>query len=339
MIKNIQLRIQKYRRREFWPGYIFDIPVYIYIAYLAIKAKHLGFFSNVNPGMILSGAVGYNKYDDVNKFDAKIFPKTILIEKEMDSTYSEQKMKENNIQYPCIAKPTLGRTGRDVEKIHTIKELNIYLKHMHEDILIQEFIEDPLEFWIFYYRIPGEKKGHITWIVEKKFMFLHGDGKHTFEQLVHHHPRAKYYYHQFKEDYKQQRWNILPEGKQFQLNYIGNHCRWSVFYDVSHIITPELETLIDNISQKINWFYFGRYDVKAKSIEELYQGNFKIIELNGMWSLPTHIYDPKHNIRNAYKTLIRHRKIAYRISKENKKRGHKFASLKEIRKIVQQYGI
>jgi len=65
----------------------------------------------------------------------------------------------------------------------------------------------------------------------------------------------------------------------------------------------------------------------------------KIIELNGMGSLPTHIYDPKHTIRNAYKTLFHHRKIAYRISKENKKRGHKFVPFSEIRKIVKKYGI
>jgi hypothetical protein len=86
-------------------------------------------------------------------------------------------------------------------------------------------------------------------------------------------------------------------------------------------------------------FYFGRYDIKAKSIEDLYQWNFKIIELNGMGSLPTHIYDPKHTVRNAYKTLFYHRKIAYRISKENKKRWHKFMPFKEMYKIVKEYGI
>gem|GEM_PF-1806876 len=58
-----------------------------------------------------------------------------------------------------------------------------------------------------------------------------------------------------------------------------------------------------------------------------------------MGSLPTHIYDPKHTIRNAYKTLFHHRKLAYRISKENKKRGHTFVPFTEIRRIIKQYGI
>lgn len=339
MTKNIHLWIQKYRRREFWPGYVFDIPVYIYFLYLAARAKHLGFFSNVNPGMILSGGAGYNKYEDKKKFEEHIFPKTILIEKGNDSEYIEKEMKKEGIGYPCIAKPTLGRTGRDVKKIHTNKQLKNYLKHMDEDILIQEFIYDSLEFWIFYYHIPGEKYGHISGIVEKKFMFLEGNGKDTFEELVYKHPRAKYYYHQLEKDYPDKWESIINNGEQFQLNYIGNHCRWSVFYDVSDIISPQLEKVIDDISQKVDGFYFGRYDIKAKSVKALEQWQFKIIELNGMGSLPTHIYDPKHNVRNAYKTLFDHRKIAYRISKENKKNGYAFVEIKKIIRIIKKYGI
>ena len=170
-------------------------------------------------------------------------------------------------------------------------------------------------------------------------MFLNGDGQSNFEQLIEQHPRAKYYYHQLKEEYRNKRNSVLAKGEKFQLNYIGNHCRGSTFYDVSHLKTPKLETRIDTINQKIDGFYFGRYDIKAENIEAIEEGKFKIIELNGMGSLPTHIYDPDHSLRNAYKTIFQHRNIAYKISKENKKRGHKFVSFKEIRKIVNQYGI
>jgi len=339
MIKRLQRRIQKYSRREFRPGYIFDIPVYAYFIYLACRAKHIGFFSNINPGMMLSGFAGYGKHQDMDKFNPKLLPVSLFITEWHDAEHIEQQMKQQQIKYPCIAKPTLGRTWRDVKKIHNTRQLKTYLKRVHEDILVQEFIDYPIEFWIFYYRIPSEEKGHITGIVEKKFMFLYGDGKSTFEELVHHHPRAKYYYNQLKEEYPDKRTNILDEWEKFQLNYIGNHCRGSVFYDVSNLITPQLETVIDDISKKVPGFYYGRYDIKVKSVEDLYAWNMKIIELNGMGSLPTHIYDPKHTIRNAYKTLFHHRKIAYRISKENKKRGHKFVPFSEIRKIVKKYGI
>jgi len=102
-------------------------------------------------------------------------------------------------------------------------------------------------------------------------MFLDGDGKSTFEELVYHHPRAKYYYNQFQKEYVDKWTSILSDGEKFQLNYIGNHCRGSTFYDVSDIITPQLEKIIDNISQKVNGFYFGRYDIKAKTVEDMEQ--------------------------------------------------------------------
>jgi len=53
-------------------------------------------------------------------------------------------------------------------------------------------------------------------------------------------------------------------------------------------------------------------------LEELKQGiNFSIIELNGAGSEPTHIYDPKHSIFWAWKEIIKHLNILYRISKLN----------------------
>ena len=100
-----------------------------------------------------------------------------------------------------------------------------------------------------------------------------------------------------------------------------------------------MEESFDAISRGIDGFYFGRYDVKAESLQDLEAGKIKIIELNGMGSLPTHIYDPENDMRNAYKELFRHRKIAYDISKKNKALGIPFTSFKEIRKIIKKYGI
>jgi len=162
MIKRFKRWMQKYSRREFRPGYIFDIPIYVYVTYLVIRAKHIGFFSNINPGMMLSGFSGYGKHEDMDKFDPKLLPTSIFITEGYDAEYIEQQMKQHGIKYPCIAKPTLGRTGRDVKKIHNTRQLKTYLKRVHEDILVQEFIDYPIEFGIFYYRMPDEENGHIT---------------------------------------------------------------------------------------------------------------------------------------------------------------------------------
>ncbi|MCX6824299.1 MAG: hypothetical protein NT085_04180 [candidate division SR1 bacterium] len=338
-MKNIVRRIQKYKRWEFWPSYIFDIPVYIYWILLGIKAGHILFFSNINPGMLFSGFSGYGKYDEIIKFDPALRPKTILIKIGDSFEKIKKEIDNENIKYPAIMKPNMGRTARDISKIYTDEGLRKHLTTMKEEYVIQEFIDDPLEFGILYYRIPGEAKGHITGVTDKRLVFVEGNGKHTLGELVRNHERARFYYKPFKKLHEKM-WNkILPVGEKLQMNFLGNHCRGSCFYDATHLINANLEETIDKLSKTIPGFYYGRYDVKVKNIEDLYTGKYKIMELNGMGTLPVHIYDPTHNIRFAYKELFKHRNIIYKISKENHKRGHQYISLRKAREIVKKYGI
>jgi len=335
----LRLFFQKYSRREFRPGYVFDVPQYLYRLYICVKAKSFVFFSNVNPWMFLSWFAGYGKHAELDKFDRELSPKTILIFPKENFWKMTKKIKNVWINYPFIVKPDFGRTGRDVKKIHNEKELRNYYNKINENFVIQEFLHHPLEFGVFYYRIPGEKRWHITGIVEKRFMFLRGDGKSTFEKLILHHSRAKYYYSKLQQEYYNLRDSVLADGEEFQLNYIGNHCRWSTFYDKSNLINEQLERVFDRISKKIGWFYFGRYDIKVKSLEDLYKWNIKIIELNGMWSLPVHIYDPDHGLWFAYKELFRHWEIAYKISRKNLERWIPYMSVREVQKVLRKYGV
>jgi hypothetical protein len=210
---------------------------------------------------------------------------------------------------------------------------------MREEYVIQEFIDYTLEFWILYYRMPGETKGHITWVTDKRLVFVEGNGEHTLGELVWHHDRARYYYTPFQKLHKEIRDKVLPAGEKFQMHFLGNHCRWSCFFDAKHLITDKLVDIFDTLSKTIPWFYYGRYDLKVKSLEDLYAGKFKIMELNGMGTLPVHIYDPNHSLRFAYKELFRHRNIIYRIGKANHKKGINYLSLKEARAIIRKYGI
>lgn len=338
-MKHIRRRLQKYSRWEFRPGYVFDIPVCIYRLFLSMKAGHFLFFSNINPWMMFSGFAGYGKYDEIKKFPPALVPKTILVK--IGDTYQQiqEEIDKKEIPYPVILKPNMGRTARDIVKIYNEKQLKKFLLSMKEEYVIQEFINYPLEFWILYYRMPWEDHGHITGVTDKRLVFVEWNGKHTLWELVWNHERARYYYKPFKKLHEQIWDNVIPMGERFQMHFLGNHCRWSCFYDAAHLINSQLEDKIDALSKTIPWFYYGRYDLKVKNLEDLYAGKFKIMELNGMWTLPVHIYDPNHNIRFAYKELFRHRKIIYNISRANRKKGHKYLSLKEARAIVKKYGI
>lgn len=87
---------------------------------------------------------------------------------------------------------------------------------------------------------------------------------------------------------------------------------------------------MDKICKQIPGFFFGRLDIRYDNWEDLKKGNkFCIIEVNGAGAEPTHIYDPKHSIFFAWKEIVRHWIILWRVSMKNHRLGVPFMSTKE----------
>jgi hypothetical protein len=73
------------------------------------------------------------------------------------------------------------------------------------------------------------------------------------------------------------------------------------------------------------------HDIRTPSIEDFRQGrNFKIVELNGVTSEATHIYQPGNSIWNAYRTLMRQWRIAFEIGAANRNRGMQPSSARRL---------
>jgi hypothetical protein len=186
------------------------------------------------------------------------------------------------------------------------------------DFLIQEFVPYQHEVGIFYYRYPNEERGHISGIVRKEFLAVTGDGVSTVEQLLLKNKRAILQLQVLRKVEKDKMDIVLRKGEELVLVPYGNHVRGAKFLDHSQLIDEELTVTMDSICTKVNGFYFGRLDIRYNSWEELKQGkSFSIIELNGSGSEPTHIYDPGHSVFWAWKEIIKHWRILYRISKMN----------------------
>lgn len=74
---------------------------------------------------------------------------------------------------------------------------------------------------------------------------------------------------------------------------------------------------IDDISKSFDGFYFGRFDIKVPDETHFKEGNnLKVLELNGITSEATHIYDPRYPYWYAVKTLCRQWKMAYEIANQ-----------------------
>jgi len=70
--------------------------------------------------------------------------------------------------------------------------------------------------------------------------------------------------------------------------------------------------------------------VRAPSLAALTAGEFRVIELNGVGSEATSIYDPSHSLREAYATLCAQWRLAFEIGAENRASGARPARVREL---------
>jgi len=280
---------------------MFYVPNIPFALYHALKAKNLVFYTAVNPTIENSGIGTESKFKTMQLIPEKYLPITIFHKANSDCTETINKINQSNISYPLIAKPDVGFRGLLVKKIASENELKNYLEKYPIDILIQEFLTEQNECGIFYLRFPDNQSGKITSITLKEFLHVVGDGKHTLKELVILDKRAKNYLEIVKMNAHVSFNAIIKNGERVQLSDIGNHSKGTQFINGNHLINKKIETILDSISHQIDGWYYGRLDIKYNSLRELYEGNFMIVEINGILAEPGNIYDA--NKINYFKNL------------------------------------
>ena len=318
----MRLFLHKLFHWEYWPFQIVYIPIYFLWAVYAIRARTIFFFNTCNPTMTNGGFVMDSKIEIYNLIPQKFYPETKFVKEEIPFNEVETILRNSKINFPFIVKPDIGLRGSAVKKVTNAVELKAYHNKANFDYLLQDLIPYENEIGIFYVRFPHEKHGRITGIVAKEFLIIEGDGCSTIEELLKVNPRYEFQLKTLEKEYGSQLKIILAKGEKRNLVPYGNHARGAKFLDYSHLISPELTKVIDEMCLQIPEFYFGRMDLMYNTWGELEQGkNFSIVELNGAASEPTHIYDPNHSLFFAWKELARHISYMFQISVENHKRG------------------
>jgi hypothetical protein len=232
-----------------------------------------------------------------------------------------------------IFKPDLGERGWMVKRIENEQDIERYLSEIKIDFIAQELLDLPHEFGVYYVRYPSQKNGFVNSITGKEFLSVTGDGKKNLQQLILEKDRAKLQWNTLRVMYAEQLTEIIPAGKKMELVSIGNHCLGTTFLNCNHLISDKLNSSFDTISKQIDGFYFGRYDLRCSSLEDLENGNIKIMELNGCGAEPAHVYQPGSSLIFAIRVLITHWRNLYRVSKENHARGVPYLSFKEGKQI------
>lgn len=320
-------KIEKWTKYEFWSFWLFYAPLTPWFIYKIIKSGAPAYFCSANPGIKWGGFMNYSKIDLINQIDKQYIPKTFF--------YSSYNLEQFPLDFPFIIKPNIGERGIGVELIRNKFDFKNYLAlHDNSDLILQEYINYPLEFGVFYVRLPKETKGKIISITAKNFLTIIGDGKHSLKELIENNLRAFYRKEYLFDRYKNDLNLILGKGQQLMIEPIGNHNRGTTFLDGTNLKTSILEDKIDTIVQKVNGFFYGRIDLKAKNLEDFQNGKFVILEINGANSEATHIYDPNFNLIKAYKEVLKHLNYQYKIAIQNHELGEQWTDWKLLAKEI-----
>src|SRR5437762_6812721 len=85
------------------------------------------------------------------------------------------------------------------------------------------------EFGVFYYRYPGESRGHVLSITEKRMPVVTGDGHRTLQELILADVRAVCMAAFYLRKNAQAAREAPAAGAPVQLVEIGTHCRGAIF--------------------------------------------------------------------------------------------------------------
>lgn len=316
----------RFRHWEFWPPWLFYIPVGFYFIFLALRYRSLTLFTAANPAIEDGGVVGESKSAILYGLAGakKNVARFILLPSAPPlrrvAALSDF-MRRKKLRFPVVLKPDAGERGNGVAIIRSAAEASAYLGEHTAPVIAQEYIPG-LEFGVFYFRFPESEHGEILAITDKRFPVLTGDGVSTVEDLILSDARAVTMARFHLKKFAARLAEVIPPGQGFALVELGTHCKGSLFLDGSHLVTEQLTQKIDAMSRQFRGFYFGRYDIRVPSLADFQQGkNLKVVELNGVTSEATSIYDPRHSLLYAYRVLFRQWRIAFEIGRQNAARG------------------
>lgn len=317
-LKNIWFRTTHWETWHYIAKYIPLLPVWLWYC---IRSRSLWFFTPSNPTLTFGGFEGESKREMYEQLPASYYPKSIYISPLLTFDEVQKLIATNNFDYPFAVKPDAGMMGLMFRKIENADQFKHYHQIMPVDYIVQDLITHPLEVSAFHYRFPDQQKGTITGFLRKDFLQVTGDGRSTLLELIHNYSRVRFRIDEMKAKHANRLNDIIPAAETYVLSYALNLSRGGKLVSLAHEKDENLLKIFDTISHKTS-FYYGRYDIKCLSVEDLKKGkNFSILEYNGCGAEPHHIYGDGNTLLQAYKIILHHWKILYKISSHNNKTG------------------
>lgn len=334
--RSIRGRWVRLTQWEFWPALPVYLPVFFYGCWLAVRYRSATVWATCNPGMSPASGLALESKSDILAAlnpDADCVADWVCIQPSgalrdrLQALFDFQEAQA--LTWPLVLKPDIGQRGEGVAVIHDQAQAEFYLRENSELVIAQRFIAGA-EFGVFYVREPGEKSRLFS-ITEKRLPELLGDGVRTVESLILDDARAVALAKHYLKVNGARLSEVPEDGARIQLVELGTHCRGAIFLDGNRYKSEALRLKLDELLATYEGFYFGRFDLRVPSGEMMAQGEgIRVLELNGVSSESTDIYDPKNSILQAWRVLRAQWALAFRIGAANRAKGASVPTVSEI---------
>ncbi|MFT3979159.1 MAG: hypothetical protein QM687_01730 [Ferruginibacter sp.] len=301
-----------------WHHHVKYIPISPVWVWYIIRSGTPWFFTPSNPTLTFGGFEGEGKKEMYEQLPEGSYPKTIYIDPAASFEEAEKQVAAAGFNYPFIVKPDVGMMGFMFRKVSDAEQLKLYHQSIPIVYLVQELVDYPIEVSVFYFRMPNEKKGTVSGFLKKEPAFVIGDGKSTVETLLQLNEQHKHKKEMLMERHAAHLQEIPAPGEKHYLSLASNRGQGGNMEGIDHEIDEELQHLMDSLSHHAGKFYYGRYDIKCTSVEDLKKGrNFSILEFNGAGAGVQHIYANDYSLFKACSVILTHWKMLFKISRYN----------------------
>lgn len=307
-------------RQEYWPAWTHYLRSYAWFVPWFVRSRGRPTPTAVNPGYARDGGIAEEKKHEILArmpdpavLHARLLPADADFERRVGGAVEIARTDGALAGFPMIAKPDQGERGRGVRLLRSEDALRAYLSAHGEPVLLQRYHPGPVEVGVLWIRDPATLRepareglqGRIYAVTHKTLPTLTGDGKRSLRRLILAHPRHRPQAGVFLDRLRDRLHEVPARGEVVSLGAAGNHAQGAMFTDGAHLVTPELEERIDRIARGfVGGFDIGRFDVRCDSEAALMRGEgLAVIELNGVTSEPTNIYDPSWSIFRAQRVL------------------------------------
>lgn len=311
------IRLERARRWEFWPAWLYYLPIVAWILLLGLRHLRPTVFTAANSALDAGGVVGEHKFQALAPLQhnapdlAAVCTRIAAGDGPLRHTAALRFAEVHG--YPVVLKPDIGQRGRGVFIARNAAAVHDYLARFNGAVIAQQYIDGD-EFGIFIARMPDQPQVQVLSIVHKTFPQVTGDGQRSLQQLILDDARARLIADTLFARWAEDLQRVPDSGESIALVEIGAHCRGSLFLDATARVTPALVATLTRLADAVPGYAFGRLDLRAPSIEHLQRGDgLRVLELNGVTAESAHIYHPGTPLLVGYAAMFRQWALAFRV--------------------------